>query len=331
MPTDNPSRLRGAGKRVWTIAAALTLCLCAPAGAFDQSMVSAVAKARQSVVSVLPDWPQDAGRVEEPEGSGVVVGDGRTVLTANHVIGSARTLRIRLENGDVMPAELAFRDVETDVAILTIASPLPPILLARDGDPEPAEPVCAIGNAFGLGLSVSCGVVSAIHRAGAGFNPIEDFVQTDASVNPGASGGALVDAQGHLVGLLSAIFTKGTDADIGVNFAVSAPLLAALLRQYDEHDAIAHLRLGVVLQSEPQPGTSGPAGLRVLRVEAGSRAERAGLAVGDLVTAVGPVRVAAIEGLRGLLARSDGQGALSLVRDGETVRVPLGGLLGPPR
>jgi S1-C subfamily serine protease len=85
--------------------------------------------------------------------------------------------------------------------------------------------VCALGNSFGLGTGISCGVVSAVNRMGVGINKIEDFIQTDAAVNPGMSGGALVDPQGRLVGLVDAIFTKEADIDAGVNFAISVPLL----------------------------------------------------------------------------------------------------------
>lgn len=306
--------------------AALVLATAASgqAWAFNERMVAAVAQARASVVSVLPDWPADARRVEEPEGSGVAVGDGRLILTANHVVGQANSLRIRLENGEILPAEIGFRDVETDIAILTVAQPLSPVVLADDTpEPQPGEPVCAIGNAFGLGLSVTCGVVSAIHRAGVGFNRIEDFVQSDTSVNPGASGGALIDAEGRLVGMLSAIFTKGTDADIGVNFAVSAPLLSAVLAQYQANGRVDHLRLGVALKSEPDDGRTGPVGLRVLRVEPGSLAARAGLENSDLITGVGTRPVASIEGFRGLLAIGPKDVAIRVLRGDSTLQVTL--------
>ncbi len=305
---------------------AAALLLPPPASAFNERMVDAVASARASVVSVLPDWPANVRRVEEPEGSGIVVRDGRMVLTANHVVGSARTLRIRLDNGEVLKAEIAFRDVETDVAILTIERALSPIAFAthgNDGEPLPGEPVCSIGNAFGLGLSVTCGVVSAVHRAGVGFNRIEDFVQSDTSVNPGASGGALINGDGQLVGMLSAIFTKGTDADIGVNFAVSAPLLDAVLAQYEMSGSVSHLRLGVALKGEPDGGAVGPVGLRVLRVEPGSLAERSGLAVNDLITGVNGLPVASIEGLRGLLVVAGNNAAIHLIRADKPLQVDL--------
>ena len=99
------------------------------------------------------------------------------------------------------------------------------LLLQMPGKHAIGEHVCAIGNSFGLGLSFSCGVVSAVHRADVGFNAVEDFVQTDAAINPGGSGGALVDVSGRLIGMIDGIFTKEADIDAGVNFAISVPLL----------------------------------------------------------------------------------------------------------
>ena len=174
----------------------------------------------QSVVSVLPRVPQSKRNNDEPEGSGVVVFDGRYVVTALHVVKHAREVVIRSLDGEIMRAEILGRDKATDLALLEIAKALKPVRFGRD--PEVGSQVCAIGNAFGLGLSLSCGMVSAIHRTGTGFNPVEDFVQTDAAVNPGYSGGALVNRGGELVGMLSAIFTKSGEGSIGVNFAVSA-------------------------------------------------------------------------------------------------------------
>src|SRR5690606_40595555 len=133
------------------------------------------------------------------------------------------SISVRLPDGHHVPAEVVGRDAATDLALLRVEAELPPLPLAPD--PALGAPVCAVGNQFGLDLSVTCGVVSALHRAGTGFNPVEDFVQTDAVVNPGASGGALVDGEGRLVGLLSAIFTMESDANIGVNFAASAALV----------------------------------------------------------------------------------------------------------
>ncbi|MEL7150974.1 MAG: trypsin-like peptidase domain-containing protein [Pseudomonadota bacterium] len=181
-----------------------------------------------SVVSVLPVWP---GRPQggtgnrpgtAPEGSGVVVRQG-IIATAWHVIEPAERIDVRLSDGRILPAELIARDVATDIAVLSVAADLPSFSPAPR--PSLADRACAIGNAWGLGLSVTCGVVSARDVTNAGFNRIEHFIQTDAAANPGVSGGALVDEDGRLLGMMSAIFASQGDTNIGVNFAVSVALL----------------------------------------------------------------------------------------------------------
>jgi S1-C subfamily serine protease len=264
------------------------------------SMASA-GEAMAAVVSVLPEWPPDAQRNEEPEGSGVAIFDGRRILTALHVVDRALAVRVRTSQGEVIKARVAALDRASDLALMEIDAPLPALQFA--GDAELGDPVCAIGNAFGLGLSVTCGVVSGINRAGVGFNAVEDFVQTDAAVNPGASGGALVDDRGRLVGILSAIFTKTSDANIGVNFAVSAPLAKRVAVALRDQGAVPWLASGVQLVASPARFTEGRLGATVTAVREGSPAERAGIEVGDLIVALAgrPVRKPA--DVIGVLAR----------------------------
>lgn len=248
----------------------------------DQSPLST---ALQSVVSILPEWPPDKKRNEEPEASGVVWQDGNHIVTAYHVVANARSIRVRTHDGYVLRATLAGSDPATDLAVLRIDESLPASKLAT-GTPGLGQRVCAIGNAFGLGLSVTCGVVSAVNRAGVGFNPIEDFIQTDAAVNPGASGGALVAEDGTVVGILSAIFTKKADANIGVNFAVSMPLAARIADQLIASGRVEHSKTGLRLApSDALASRSARALLapRVTRVFANSPAERAGIKIGDQI------------------------------------------------
>lgn len=243
-----------------------------------------------SVVSVLPEWPANAKRLEEPEGSGVAILDGKTVVTALHIVDRALSIRIRTAKGRIMPAKLVGLDRATDIAILSMDASLAPIELSRR-DPALGQPVCAVGNAFGLGLSVTCGVVSGIHRAGMGFNAIEDFVQTDAAVNPGASGGALVTRDGKLVGLLSAIFTKKSDANIGVNFAVSAALVERVARRLRDGGRVAWPVTGLRLVAAPDRGQTGRMAARVKAVKSGMPAAKAGLKPGDLIVRAGARRI----------------------------------------
>ena len=189
--------------------------------------------AAPSVVVIEPTWPGynrpgfGAPPGTAPAGTGIFIGTGDRsshLVTAAHVITRATEIEIVTEDGMRHAAAVIAVDNQRDIAILETKLKRRPITL-RLTDPAIGEHGCAIGNSFGLGLSISCGVVSAIHRKQVGFNPIEDFVQTDAAINPGGSGGALVDADGRLIGMIDGIFTKEADIDAGVNFAVSVPLL----------------------------------------------------------------------------------------------------------
>lgn len=254
------------------------------------ALAQSLDQAMRSVVSVLPQWPADARRLDEPEGSGVVVLDGQTIVTALHVVDKALSIRVRTLGGEIISARLTGRDRATDIATLKIGQTLPAIALA-DTELELGEKVCAIGNSFGLGLSVSCGVVSGTHRAGVGFNRVEDFVQTDAAVNPGASGGALVTGQGKFAGLLSAIFTKTSDANIGINFAVSARLTNDVARQLRDSGRVKRTISGLKLEQVPAKGELGRLGARIVSVRPGLMGERAGLKAGDIILRAGGRRV----------------------------------------
>jgi len=188
----------------------------------------------KSVLVVAPTWPGyarpgfGAPSGVAPEGSGIVYpigsSDGSYILTAAHVVAEAEKIEIILADGTRHEAELHALDMRRDIAVLHAKPRLSTITLA-DSIPAVGEHVCALVNAFGLGVSFTCGVTSATARQNIGFNEIEDFIQTDAAINPGASGGALVRADGALVGMVSAIFTKEADIDAGVNFAVSLSLI----------------------------------------------------------------------------------------------------------
>jgi S1-C subfamily serine protease len=228
------------------------------------------------------------------------------------VVGRASEILLRLNDGRVVPAALAGSDPATDLALLKAELDLPvPESGARPGL---AAPVCAIGNQFGLGLSVTCGVVSAVARSGVGFNPIEDFIQTDATVNPGASGGALVDGEGRLVGVLSAIFTKSSDADIGVNFAVSLEMTRRVVDDLIAHGRVIRARSGLLVEDLDGGARRTLTGARVTRVSAGSAAAEAGIQPGDVVTAVAG---------RAIARASDVTSAMQLQRPGDRVEVAL--------
>ncbi len=244
--------------------------------------------ALESTVSVLPhrssgnnSSSENSGHLEEPEGSGIAIFNGSYIATAAHVLSGAEKMSVRLHDGRIIPAVMVGQDRFTDIALLKITYPLASFTLAES--PGIGEPVCAIGNQFGLGLSVTCGVVSALHRSNAGFNPIEDFIQTDAVVNPGASGGALVNKQGHLVGMLSGIFTKDSDANIGVNFAVHTGLLERVLLDLKDHGRVVRAKSGMVVRPLELSELEVQTGVRVVRVASESAADIAGLLPDDVI------------------------------------------------
>ena len=195
-------------------------------------------------------------------------------------------------------------------------------------DPKIGEEACAIGNAFGLGLSLTCGLVSAVHRTGTGFNPVEDFVQTDAAVNPGSSGGALVGKKsGRLIGVLSAIFTKSADANIGVNFAVSTALARRVATDLARRQAreVAVRRRRAWLPSL-KLARLGRMGAEVLQIRPGSAAEKAGLKPGDIIRYVDKRRRIRKPGdFRSAMARllPGEEVEISFERDDEEERVTL--------
>lgn len=276
-----------------------------PASAFSSSVL-------ESVVAVLPHWTstrRSAAR-EAPEGTAVAVLDGGYLATNVHVLGDAAMVDIRLEDGRLIAVEIIGRDAKTDIALLKAPRNFP--VLEAAPPPRLGEKVCAVGNQFGLGLSVTCGVVSAIGRSNAGFNAIEDFIQTDASVNPGGSGGPLVDDRGRIVGLVSAIFTKQSDANIGVNFATSMALVKRVvtdLRRFGEVRA-GSVGIEVAPLTPAQRRTS--TGIAVVKLDRGGPALIGGLQAGDIVIAVGNRRI---------LRPSDFHATLYLAKPGEEVDI----------
>lgn len=300
------------------LAVCLPVCLAVAYPAAGASPATPFpARVLASVVTVLPDRDRtpprpSAGalRGEERSGSGVVLRPGGYIATAAHVLAGARAVSVRLADGRELPATIKGRDAATDLALLQVAEELPP--LAMGPEPGLGAPVCGVGNPFGVGLSVSCGVVSAVRRSGMGFNPIEDFVQTDAVLNPGTSGGALVDRDGRLVGLVSAIFTRKSDANIGVNFAVSTALLTRVVDDLLAHGRVAPARAGIRFARLSARQRRRLAGLRVAGLTPGGAAEKAGLRIGDLVTEIAG---------RAVRKPSDAAAAVYLHRPGDRIRV----------
>lgn len=296
------------------------LLLCSPARADN---VEGLRDVMSSVVSVLPRTDPGQANKDEPEGSGVVIFDGHHILTARHVLANAEEILVRTFDGVIYQAQLKGEDPATDLALLEVDTGLKAIELGDD--PNIGEEVCAIGNAFGLGLSLTCGRVSAVHRTGTGFNPVEDFVQTDAAVNPGSSGGALVNKSGRLIGVLSAIFTKSADANIGVNFAVSTALARRVATDLRKGTKVAWQFGGAGLGAIPQSGGLGRMGAEILQIRPGGAAEKAGLKPGDIIRFVEKRRIRTPRDFRSAMARLlPGEDVeIRFERDDEEERVTL--------
>ncbi len=198
----------------------------------------------KSVVSVLPTWPGyekpgfGAPSDVAPEGTGFYFNYKKNenfseyILTAFHVIKNASKIEIEDYIGQKEVAEVVYKDEPTDIAILKSKSKKKPIKFSKRNI-FIGNDVCVIGNSFGLGPSLTCGVVSALNRKKLGFNRIENFIQTDAAVNPGDSGAPLLNYRGKLIGMIDAIYTKEADIDAGVNFAIHKNLIEKVLKKVE--------------------------------------------------------------------------------------------------
>jgi serine protease DegS len=222
-------------------------------------------------------------RMQSSLGSGVVVGADGFILTNVHVIEGADEILVAFADGRSTAAMLVGRDPETDLAVVRVPfNDLNPIEFGSSDDVEVGDVVLAIGNPFGIGQTVSAGIISAKGRAGISRSPFDDFIQTDAAINPGNSGGALIDTDGRLVGINNMIFTRTGDS-AGVGFAIPAQLTRSILTEIIETGRVTRGWLGVFLASGP---TSGSTGLQITGIEPGGPAAQAGLIPGDIVLSV---------------------------------------------
>jgi len=238
--------------------------------------------------------PPSQGRSREiaSAGSGVIVDAERGyILTNHHVVGDADEIQITLMDGKTLDAEIVGSDPGTDIAVIRVDAeglvemPIGDSTKARVGDF-----VLAIGNPFGLGHTVTSGIISALGRSGISQDGYEDFIQTDASINPGNSGGALVNMRGELIGINSAIISR-TGGNVGIGFAVPTEIADSIMHQILDFGEIRRGLLGVTIETidvdaAEALGTSVDSGALITGITLRSAAQTAGLEVGDVIVAV---------------------------------------------
>ena len=246
---------------------------------------SLVERLQPSIISVQVQTGEGGG-----QGSGVVWdGPNGLIVTNNHVVEGATAVEIELASGERVPARVRATDPETDLAVIEVdRTDLPTAEFATEL-PRVGELALAIGNPLGFENTVTAGIVSALHRSLEGSSPYIDLIQTDAPISPGNSGGALVDADGRVIGINSAGLPPDTRAN-SLGFAIPSTTVRAIVEQLVERGEAGHALLGV--SSEAAEG-----GVRVVSVTAGSAADAAGLAEGDLITAIDDTTVTSAEEL----------------------------------
>ncbi len=227
-------------------------------------------------------------RMESSLGSAVLMSKEGYLLTNNHVTAGADQIIVALKDGRETMARVIGSDPETDLAVLKIDLPdLPAITLGRSDQMRIGDVVLAIGNPFGVGQTVTMGIISATGRNQLGLNTYEDFIQTDAAINPGNSGGALVDAQGNLLGINTAIFSRSGGSQ-GIGFAIPIKLALDVMRSIVEHGQVVRGWLGLEVQAlTPELAESfgllNSPGILVAGVYSGGPAAKAGLQPGDVI------------------------------------------------
>lgn len=283
-----------------------------------------------------PNTPQE--QVQERPfrglGSGVIIdADKGYIVTNNHVIDGADDIQIGLHDGREIKAKLIGTDAESDIALLQIEAKNLTAIRATDSDDiRVGDFAVAIGNPFGLGQTVTSGIVSALGRSGLGIEMLENFIQTDAAINSGNSGGALVNLNGELIGINTAIVAPN-GGNVGIGFAIPANMVHSLVAQIIEHGEVRRGVLGVSGRDLDNQlaqgfGLDTQHGGFVNEVMPDSAADKAGIKAGDIIVSVNGRGIKTFQELRAKVATM-GAGAkleLGLIRDGDekTVKVTLG-------
>ncbi len=298
----------------------------APMGLFDDPMF------RQFFGGRMP--PGQAPREQRMHslGSGVIVSADGYILTNNHVVDGATDVKVSFKDGREVPAKVVGTDQPTDIAVLKIdRSNLPALAIGDSSKTEVGDVVLAIGNPFGLGGTVTMGIVSAKGRSGLGIEGYEDFIQTDAAINHGNSGGALINARGELIGINTAILGGDNGGNVGIGFAIPSNLAKSVMTQLIEKGKVTRGFIGVSL-GEVTPDmrqafgmSADQCGVAITSVMPNSPGAKAGMKVEDVVLAMNGDKIDDLQAFR-LRVASLAPGTridLKVLRGGKTIDVPV--------
>ncbi|HWX37232.1 MAG TPA: trypsin-like peptidase domain-containing protein [Steroidobacteraceae bacterium] len=277
-----------------------------------QSFADAVARAAPAVVNIYTArvvtertqtpgfnqlfgdfWPSYRQRIERSLGSGVIVNAVGTIVTNQHVIAGADSIRVQLVDGRIADATIVGQDPDTDLAILHLnIDKLPVMPVGRSDTLRVGDIVLAIGNPYGIGQTVTQGIVSATGRGQLGLATFENFIQTDAAINLGNSGGALIDAHGDLVGINTAVLNRTYGGPEGIGFAIPVNLVRGVMEQILKRGHVVRGWLGFVPQDlsdeqAAQLGIAAGGGVTVVNILVKSQAFEAGVRPGDLIEGLG--------------------------------------------
>ena len=246
-------------------------------------------------------------------GSGVIIdADAGHIVTNFHVIDGADEISVTLHDGQQLEATLVGSDPEADVAILKVKHDgLVSVPFADSSTLRVGDFAVAIGNPFGLGQTVTSGIVSALGRSGLGIEGYEDFIQTDASINPGNSGGALVNLRGELIGINTAILASGGTGNVGIGFAIPINMVREITNQLIEYGEVRRGMLGVIMQNLTPDlarafGLDVHQGVVISQVVENSAASKAGLKVGDVLLSIGDEPIRSLRHFAELAAQLNG-------------------------
>jgi serine protease Do len=270
-------------------------------------------------------------RRERALGSGVIISPEGYILTNNHVVDGASEVMVTLHDKREAKATVIGADPRTDIAVLKInESNLPSVTLGDSSKVEVGDVVLAMGNPFGIGQTVTMGIVSAMGRGGLGIEEVEDFIQTDAPINPGNSGGALIDDEGHLIGINTAILSGNSGGNQGIGFAIPINMAHHVMDQIVEHGKVERAYLGILPQDVTPAiakafNTSGTEGALVGDITADGPASRSDLKKGDIILSINGAPVADANQLRLKIGEMapDASVNLKVLRNGKTEQVTV--------